>query len=506
MADDAQSSVSYLNSQIKSICTIMRRSNATGALEYIPELTWLLFLRVLDDQEDREAERTGIVGTEFSPTLEPPYRWRDWAAPGGIKRKELQFAPYGSMLSFVSEELFPYLRKFRDYPFSTSRQRVVSEVIADKQSPTIESERDFLDILDKVHDIRDSQVDKTHTSPLSQAYEGLLLKMGEKKNDGGQHFTPREVIRAIVKVVDPQIGEKVFDPAAGTGGFLALAYERMRDSLGAMETGTQLRELRQHTFFGKEKENQIYPICLANLMLHGIDEPHIWHGNTLTGASSGGNMWQDAPSHYDVVFMNPPFGGEEGEDAQQEYAFKTKETQVLFVQEIIDVLHSPGGRAGIVVSEGFLFDKTTAFVQTRQKLLDECDLHCVVSLPYGVFAQTGAGVKTNLLFFNKGEPTERTWYYDLTDIKVTKTQPLLLSHFDEFFELLPTRAESERSWTVTRAEIESRGYDLKAVNPNRVVEEDTRTPEELIAIIESANDEIRDAIAKLRELDSTPHT
>ena len=480
----------------------MRRSNATGASEYIPELTWLLFLRVLDDQEEREAERRNIVGTEFSPTLKPPYRWRDWAAPGGSKREQLQIATNGSMRRFVSEELFPYLRRFKDYPVSTPRQRVVAEVIADRQSPRIESERSFLDILDKVHEIRDSEVDKTHTSPLSQAYESLLLKMGEQNSDAGQFFTPREVIRAVVRVVDPRPGDKVLDPAAGTGGFLALAYEHMRDSLGDNVTGLDLDQLQERTFYGKEKDNRIYPICLANLVLHGIDEPNIWHGNTLTGSSFGGNMWQDPPSLYDVVFMNPPFGGEEGEDAQQEYAFKTKETQVLFVQEIIDVLHSPGGRAGIVVSEGFLFDKTTAHVQTRQKLLDECDLYCVVSLPSGVFAQTGTGSKTNLMFFNKGAPTERTWYYDLSDVKVTKTRPLLLSHFDEFFELLPKRSESERSWTVTREEIESRGYYLNAPNPNRVVEEDTRTPEELIAVIESANDEIRDAINELRRLDA----
>lgn len=495
-------SVSYLDSQIKSICDIMRRSNATGALEYIPELTWILFLRVLDDREDREADDSDIVGSDFSPTLEPPYRWRDWAAPEGIKRQELQCGPEGAMIGFVTDELFPYLKKLGDHPGATPRRRVVSEVISDRQKSRIESEHDFLDILDKAHEIRDSEVDKTHTSPLSQAYESLLLKMGEKKNDGGQHFTPREVIRVVVRVVNPQIGEKVFDPAAGTGGFLALAYEHMRYSLGPQKIGTELRELGRRTFFGKEKENQIYPICLANLVLHGIDEPHIWHGNTLTGAGAGGNMWHEEHSHYDVVFMNPPFGGEEGADARQRFAYQTSSTQVLFVQEVIDVLKN-GGRAGIVVDDGFLSRTTEkAFVDTKEKLLDECDLTCVVSLPTNVFTQTGTSVKTNLMFFNKGASTEQIWYYDLTDVKVTKTRPLLLSHFEEFFELLPERAESERSWTVTRAEIESRNYALHAVNPNRRVEVDTRTPEQLIAEIESANDEIREALSHLRRLDA----
>lgn len=495
-------SVSSLDSQIQSICDIMRRSNAASALQYIPELTWILFLRVLDEREEQEEIAKRIVGATFSPTLENPYRWRDWAAPDGPKRRELQNAPSGSMFRFVTNELFPHLKSVGHLPVATPRQRVVSEVLAGTDAPRTDSERNFLDILDKVHEILDSQMDRTHVSPLSSAYEGLLLKMGEKNNDGGQFFTPREVIRAIVKVVNPEVGETVFDPAAGTGGFLALAYEHILDSLGDSVTGLDLVELKQRTFYGKEKENLIYPICLANLVLHGIDEPHIWHGNTLTDSGNGGSLWDDSPPFYDVVLMNPPFGGKEGADAQQRFAYPTSSTQFLFVQEAIDSL-SNGGRAGIVVDEGFLFRITEkAFVQTKQKLLDECDLYCVVSLPSGVFAQTGTGSKTNLMFFNKGAPTERTWYYDLSDVKVTKTRPLLLSHFDEFFELLPTRADGERSWTVTRAEMEERGYNLNAVNPNRVVEEDTRTPEELIAVIESANDEIREAISELRRLDS----
>ena len=502
MTHGTNGTVSSIDSQIQSICDVMRRSNAASALQYIPELTWILFLRVLDDREQEDAANSAVVGVDFTPTLESPYRWQDWAAPTGTKRQELMEAPSGAVFEFVTNDLFPHLQQLGDSPFSTARQRVVSEVIAGTESPRIDSERNFLDVLDRVHEIRDSELDKTHSSPLSQAYEGLLLKMGEKNNDGGQFFTPREVIRAIVKVVNPQIGETVFDPAAGTGGFLALAYEHIKDSLGNEITGSNLTELGERTFYGKEKENLIYPICLANLVLHGIDEPRIWHGNTLTGSGNGGGLWSDAPPLFDVVLMNPPFGGREGTDARERFAYKTSSTQVLFVQEVIECL-APKGRAGIVTDEGFLFrTNERAFVQTKRKLLEECDLYCIVSLPNGVFTQAGAGVKTNLLFFNKGDATEKLWYYDLADVKVTKTRPLLLSHFDEFFKLLPTRAESERSWTVTLDEIESRNYDLKAVNPNRRIEEDTRTPAELIATIESKGEKIRDAMARLKELDS----
>ena len=324
--------------------------------------------------------------------------------------------------------------------------------------------------------------------------------MGKKNNDGGQFFTPRQVIRAMVRTIDPKLGETVYDPGCGTGGFLAQSFEHMRDALGHAATGEQLARLRADTFYGREKENLIYPITLANLVLHEIDRPNIWHGNTLTRNETYGGLFRNAPDLFDVILMNPPFGGKEGAEAQTRYAYKTSSTQVLFLQEVINSL-KPGGRAGIVVDEGLLFrTNETAFVQTKRKLLDECDLWCVINLPAGVFTQAGAGVKTNLLFFTKGTPTERVWYYDLSDVKVTKKKPLTLDRFDDFFALLPERAESERSWTVARADIEAKNYDLKAVNPNRLVETDTRTPQEIIAAIETKGREIDEALASLKKL------
>ena len=196
--------------------------------------------------------------------------------------------------------------------------------------------------------------------------------------------------------------------------------------------------------------------------------------------------------------MNPPFGGKEGKDAQTRFAYKTGATQVLFLQHVIDSL-KPGGRCGIVLDEGVLFRiNETAFVQTKRKLLDDCDLWCIVSLPPGTFVNAGAGVKANLLFFTKGKPTETIWYYDLADIKVGKKTPLTAAHFEEFFRLLPSREDSERSWTVTRQEIEAKNFDLKAVNPNAKGNEDTRTPEELMDVIEAKGREVAEALAPLR--------
>ena len=493
------SSQSSLNAKVESICNIMRRSNAASALQYIPELTWLLFLRILDEREELEAAENQIVGRAFTPSLSYPYRWQDWASPTGEKRQELQNGMAGDVFDFVNEDLIPYLHELKNRPAVTSRQKVISEIVSSVEGVRLDTERNFLDVIDKVDEIRQDAVDATHIFTLSQAYEGLLLRMGEKNNDGGQFFTPREIIRAIVRVVDPKVGETVFDPGCGTGGFLAQSYIHMENKLGDEATGEQMSVLGTKTFYGKEKENLIYPISLANMVLHGIDEPNIWHGNTLTGNETYGGLFQGAPQLFDVILMNPPFGGREGEDAQTKYAYKTGSTQVLFLQEVIDSLENDG-RAGIVVDEGLLFrTNETAFVQTKRKLLDECDLYCIISLPGGVFTQAGAGVKTNLLFFNKGRQTEKIWYYDLSDLKVAKRKPLTAAHFDEFFELLPSRGESEKSWTVTRADIEEKNYDLKAVNPNKVEEVDTRTPEELLDLIEQKGKEIEKALAALRK-------
>ena len=235
-------------------------------------------------------------------------------------------------------------------------------------------------------------------------------------------------------------------------------------------------------------------------MLHGVDEPHLWHGNTLTGGETYGGLFQDAPALHDVVLTNPPFGGKEGKDAQTRFPYKTGATQVLFLQHVIGSL-KPGGRCGIVLDEGVLFrTNETAFVQTKRKLLDDCDLWCIVSLPPGAFVNAGAGVKTNLLFFTRGGPTERIWYYDLSDVKVGKKSPLTLSHFEDFFERLPGRQDSPRSWTVERPTLEQKGYDLKAVNPNAKIEEDKRTPEEILDLIEAKQKEISEAIARLRAI------
>ena len=487
-----------LKSEIKAICDIMRRSNCAGAMQYVPELTWLLFLRILDEREKHEAETAYVLGNTFIPSLTEPYRWSDWANKNGAKRSELVDGKLGAYFEFVNTNLIPHLKSLRDVPEASPRQKVISEILSGVERVRIDTEKNLLDILDKVDDISDDGTHDTHIFTMSQVYEELLLKMGEKGNDGGQFFTPREIIRAMVRAIDPKPGESVYDCCCGTGGFLVQAYLYMLEE-AVLQGADAIEQLKHNTFFGREKENLIYPITLANMVLHGIEKPSIWHGNTLTGNEVFGGLFNDAPGQYDVVLTNPPFGGKEGKEAQTNFAYKTGATQILFLQHVIDSI-KPGGRCGIVLDEGVLFrTNENAFVQTKRKLLDDCNVYAIISLPGGVFTAAGAGVKTNILLFEKGKCTERIWYYDLSDIKVGKRTPFTIDKFDDFFRLLLDRADSERSWNVDRQTIEDNGFDIKAVNPNRKVEKDNRTTDELIALIERKQSEIMTALAELKQ-------
>ena len=440
-----------LSAFVKSICDILRRSNCASALQYVPELTWILFLRILDEQERRDREKAEAVGGSFAPALQSPYRWQDWAAPYkddlthqrtddgnpyGWKRQELFAKGDGKLFDFINTQLLPHLHGLdfdpktkQPNPLATPKQRVIGRIMTAVERVRVDSETNLRDVLDKVDQINIDHVDDTHFFTLSQVYEDLLQKMGEKNSDGGQFFTPREVIRAMVHTIDPKSGETMYDPCCGTGGFLAVAYEHVLRNLGSAPASTDIDRLKHDTFYGREKENLVFPIALANLVLHGIDQPNIWHGNTLTKKATYKALFEGAPTTFDVILTNPPFGGKEGKDAQQNFAYATSSTQVLFVQRILEEL-APSGRCAIVLDDGFLFRKDEgAFVETKRKLVDECALWAIVSLPGGVFVGAGAAVKTNLLFFTRGRKTERIWYYDLTHVKVGKKSPMTLAHF-----------------------------------------------------------------------------
>ena len=543
---------------IKAVCDIVRRGKNKGARNYIAELTWILFLRMLDDREEREAEHAAATGARFQPTLCAPYRWRDWASPQSAARKEM--SDKGRLLDFAREKLFPHLKGLRGD--GNIRRRVVGQIIAGVGEPRAETATDLLDILDRIHLLRDSELDRRHDFPISRVYEDLLLDMSQDGRDTGQFFTPREVIRAMVRVVDPKPGEKVMDPCCGTGGFLAQAREHIQaenPNLG----GKAMGRLKEETFYGREQDGQIYPSALANMVMHGVDRPNIWHGDTLTDTTYFGGLFENAPPYYDVVLTNPPFGAKLKKTASARFDYPSSSSQVLFMQEIIRRTLADGGRCGMVVDEGFMFGAGDSSVSVRRMLVERCDLECVVSLPPNVFASVGAGVKTNLLFFRKGKATSRIWYYDLSGVKLTKKRLLTLEDFADFFRKRPGREEGERSWVadfsarkaaarkasgphekkarscraeaarLTKEMAKARGdarlelkakrkaaekqakqeearakkimdsaYDLRATNPNRKPETDSRTPERLLGIVSAKNREIASLLSELKATES----
>jgi type I restriction enzyme M protein len=455
-------------------CKVIRRGKAKTPLDYIPEITWMLFLRTLDETEEREALEYEALGRTYTPSLKSPYRWRDWAATYNrkdttkppSKRQQLEDGPAGGFMTFVNSELLPYLKNLRNKASATIRQRVISQVVSGVDRAKVGSERDLGDLLDVIHGIHPEHVDTTHMFTLSQPFEHLIVKLGATGKAGGQFFTPRETVRAMVKAIDPRIGETVYDPCCGTGGFLAQAAEYLLSAVQSkakLPRGTSAAEaietIKRNTFYGREQSDTVYPIALANLLLHGVDEPRLWHGDTLTGKETYGALFAGAPSQFDVILTNPPFGGDQSDQADVGFDYRTSSPQVLFLQHVLRSL-SRTGRCGLVIDEGVLFKTTEeAFVKTKKKLTDECDLWCIVSLPSGVFAAAGATGKTDLLFFTKGKPTEKIWYYDLSDVKVGKKTPLTLKHFEDFATKLATREDSERSWTIDLAARKSKAAD-----------------------------------------------
>lgn len=511
-----------MDKAVKEICNILRRDKAKGARLYVAELTWIFFLRYLGLIDDKAEVEAKALKVDFEPTLKSPYRWYDWAATYDKKKKPeeiiknkdrgwkrceidnygwvnpLNNKETGSYIDFVNKELFPNLKGLNDLPSVSSKQKIVSLIFINIDQTVLRSVANLQDVLDGVENLTNAEISDQHIFPISQAFEGLLPSLGEKKNDGGQFFTPREVIRLIVEVIKPKIGKTVYDPCCGTGGFLIEAYKYMNKQ---NPTATQLKDLKTEALWGREDADEAIPVVLANMVLHDIDLPRIWHGNTLTDAVTFGDLFTGAPLQYDYIMTNPPFGSKEGKSAQAKFAYKSGKAQILFLQHIIDSLKD-GGTCGMVIDEGVLFHtKTAAYKQTKRKLLNDCNLFCIISLPGGVFANAGAGVKTDLFFFTKGKTTKKIWYYDMTlgddfhPRKVNKGNPLTFAHFADFLKRLALPVDhpdriSERSWYKAREDIEAINYDLKAVNDNAPDFTDKRTPEELMAIIRESQAEI----------------
>lgn len=478
----------------RNIDDILRKeAGCTTELDYTEQTSWLLFLKYLDGLEQDRATAAKLEGRKYSFILDEPYRWDSWGAPKDKSGKlDHNVALSGDDLTdFVNGKLFPYLHGFKQRASSSSTiEYKVGEIFGEIKNK-ITSGYNLREIIDQIDELRFRSQDEKHE--LSHLYEAKIRNMGNAGRNGGEYYTPRPLIRAIVRVSAPQLGERIYDGAVGSAGFLCEAFDYLRAE-NPKRTTAQDQALQERTFYGKEKKSLAYVIGIMNMILHGIEAPNIVHTNTLTE-----NLADiQEKDRYDVVLANPPFGGKERPEVQKNFPIRTGETAFLFLQHFIKILKA-GGRGGVVIKNTFLSNTDNASVALRKMLLESCNLHTVLDCPSGTFQ--GAGVKTVVLFFEKGAPTRRIWYYQLDPGRnLGKTNPLNDADLAEFVALQKTLADSPKSWSVDARTIDPETFDLSVKNPNSGEVILHRTPQEImeeIAMLDAESAEVLENIKAL---------
>jgi type I restriction enzyme M protein len=496
-ATSSSTTPSSFEQAFRAIDDCLRKEAGCGTeLDYTEQTSWLLFLKYLDGLEDDRAAVAALEGRSYSPILEEPYRWSRWAAP---KNASGQLDHHASLTGddlrdFVNVRLFPYLERFKQSASGPNTiEYKIGEIFGELRNK-ISSGYNLREIIDGLDGLRlRSQAEKHE---LSMLYEEKIKRMGNAGRNGGEYYTPRPLIRAIVQVVNPQTGESVYDPAVGSAGFLCEAFEFMRKggATGAELSTADLDTLQTRTFTGKEKKSLAYVIAIMNMILHGIEAPKVLHTNTLTENLSD----VQERDRFDVILANPPFGGSERKEVQQNFEIRSGETAFLFLQHFIRLLRA-GGRAGVVIKNTFLSNTDNASVALRQKLLTDCNLHTVLDCPGGTFQ--GAGVKTVVLFFEKGAPTRKVWFYQLDPGRnLGKTNPLNDRDLAEFVELQKTFADSPKSWSVAVDSIDPQSWDLSVKNPHGGEAVAHRSPQEIMAEIAALDAESAEVLGVIRGL------
>lgn len=476
----------------KNIDDILHKdAGCTSELDYTEQSSWLLFLKYLDALEQDKAAEAELEGRAYSFILSENFRWSRWAAPRTPDGKiDHNVAMTGDDLrDFVNTTLFPYLAGFKQRASGPQTiEYKIGEVFSEIKNK-IQSGYNLRDVIDLVDELRFGSQSEKHE--LSHLYEVKIKNMGNAGRNGGEYYTPRPLIRAMIKVLDPKIGERIYDGACGSAGFLCEAFDHLRPRAN---TADDLRTLQTRTFYGKEKKSLAYVIGIMNMILHGIEAPNIVHTNTL-GENIADIQDKD---RYDVILANPPFGGKERKEVQQNFPIKTGETAFLFLQHFIKTLKA-GGRAAIVIKNTFLSNTDNASTSLRKLLLESCNLHTILDCPGGTFQ--GAGVKTVVLFFEKGSKTRQVWYYQLDPGRsLGKTTALNDADLVEFVELQRTFSASQKSWSVDVAGIDTTTYDLSVKNPNGGEVVTLRSPAEILDEIAALDAESAEVLAAIREL------
>jgi type I restriction enzyme M protein len=498
----------------KNIDDILHKDAGCGSeLDYVEQTSWVLFLKYLDDLERDRATAAELTGKTYTTIIDKEYQWNVWAAP---KLRRAQLSKNGTatervevdhnaltgddLTDFVNGKLFPYLKKFKLSAESADTiEYKIGEIFSELKN-RIQSGYNLREVINRIDELRFRTHAEKHE--MSHLYEDKIKNMGNAGRNGGEYYTPRPLITTIVKVVAPKIGDKIYDGAVGSAGFLCEAFDYLKNrpstpSTGSGAAGLSTKDweiLQKRTFFGKEKKSLAYIIGIMNMILHGVEAPNIIHTNTL--AENLADIQEK--DRYDVVLANPPFGGKERAEVQQNFPIKTGETASLFLQHFIKILKA-GGKAGVVIKNTFLSNTDNATVAIRKTLLESCNLHTVLDLPGGTF--TGAGVKTVVLFFEKGKPTQKVWFYSLNlDRNLGKTNPLNENDLAEFVALKKTFAESENSWTVNVKDIDQSTFDLSVKNPNKKEAVQLRSPHEILEEMKALDEESAEILNSIAEL------
>jgi len=471
---------------------LWKEAGCTTELDYTEQTSWLLFLKYLDALEQDKSDEAALAGKKYSYILDKPYRWESWAAPKGKDGKlDHNKALTGDDLrDFVNQKLFPYLHGFTQKASGPDTIEYKVGQIFGEIKNRIQSGYNLREIIDHIDALRFRSQTEKHE--LSHLYEAKIRNMGNAGRNGGEYYTPRPLIRAMVRVVAPKIGERIYDGACGSAGFLCESFDYLKSKKDL--TTREATTLQTRTFYGKEKKSLAYVIAIMNMILHGIEAPNIIHTNTLTE-----NLADiQEKDRYDVVLANPPFGGKERKEVQQNFSIRTGETAFLFLQHFIKILKA-GGRGGVVIKNTFLSNTDNASVSLRKLLLESCNLHTVLDCPGGTFL--GAGVKTVVLFFEKGAPTRKTWFYQLDPGRnLGKTNPLNDEDLAEFVKLQKTVADSAKSWSVDAKSIDPATFDLSVKNPNGGEEVQHRSPQDIMDEIATLDAESAEVLRGIKAL------
>ncbi|QQS21843.1 SAM-dependent DNA methyltransferase [Candidatus Saccharibacteria bacterium] len=463
---------------IKSIQNEMRKDNGVdGDAQRLSQLVWLIFLKIMDDNEQQKE----LLDKKYVAAVPERYRWKNWAAsPDGLTGDRL--------LEFINRELFSDLKNI-EIKQDNRRTAVVREVFAESTN-FMKDGTQLRKVINIINGINFNSSDDRHS--FGDIYETLLASL-QSAGNAGEFYTPRAVTKFIIDRINPKLGEKVLDPAAGTGGFLTGAIDHIRKEVETPEDD----ELLQKSIYGVEWKQLPYSLLITNMIFHGIEEPdNIRHDDTL----SRPYISYGPEDYVDCIAANPPFGGvvKDGTEHNFPSSFRTKETADLFLILFIRLLKQ-GGRAGIVLPDGFLFGEG-AKTRIKQHLLEECNLHTIIRLPGSVFAPY-TSIATNLLFFTKGEPTKEIWYYEHRlpeGVKAyNKTKPIRLEEFDPIKEWWDNRTDSDVAWKVSVDEIKKRDYNLDIKNPN-VVEVDELNPEEVLESYRAKQAEVKNILEQIK--------